>query len=148
MPSIILFPACSLKHFSFCKSSRIGNAQIPEESLGERREGCSWWEVVRKERGQGEEGSGHGRTVRRGAEHKSSREPALLGAVNQDICKCEGLRGWKRASSIPALCIPHLTTVLSTPVATSSWSHLLLCSLWACISARYKPTAAGGSWEV
>lgn len=40
--SIILFPTVVLKHFSFCKSSQIGNARIPEESLGERRKGCSW----------------------------------------------------------------------------------------------------------
>ena len=101
--------------------------------------------------GGGEEGMGAGgrglwpwQDSEKGAEHKSSREPGLLVAVKQDICNCEGLR----ASSIPVFCIPHLTTVLSIPVATSSWSHLLLCSLWACISARYNPMAAGGSWEV
>lgn len=140
--SIIFFPSTDLKHFSFCKSSQIGNAQIPEESLGGRR---SHWEEEGRDAaggsgeeglGAGEEGSGYGRTVRRGVEHKSSREPALLGAVNWVICNCEGLRGWKRASSIPALCIPHLTTVLSISVATFRWSHLLLCSLWAFISAK------------
>lgn len=103
---------------------------------GRKKEGMQLGGVVRKDWGQGEEGSGYGRTVRRGVEHKSSRELALLGAVNWDICNCEGLRGWKRASSIPALCVPHLTTVLSISVATFRWSHLLLCSIWAFISAK------------
>lgn len=43
-----------LKHFSFCKSSQIGNAQIPEESLGERRMGCSCGEVVQPGWGWGQ----------------------------------------------------------------------------------------------
>lgn len=76
--SIISFPVTVLKHFSFCKGSQIGNAQILEESLRERMKGCSWSEVVRKERGQGEEGPGLGRTVRSEAEHDSSRVPEIL----------------------------------------------------------------------
>jgi len=53
------------KRLSFCKCSWIGNAQIPEESLGERRKGCSWEEVVRKEWGQGEESSGRAQKQQR-----------------------------------------------------------------------------------
>lgn len=98
--------------------------------------------------GLGTECSGHGRTVRRGAVHKSGREMSIPGTVKQDICNCEGLRGWKRASSILALCILHLTKVLSIPVSTSGWAHLLLCPLWASIIARHSPMAAGSSWEV
>lgn len=35
--------------------------------------------------GTGRMGSGHGRVMRNGAEHKSIREPAFLGAVNEDV---------------------------------------------------------------
>lgn len=57
--SIIFFPSTDLKHFSFCKSSQIGNAQIPEESLGGRR---SHWEEEGRDAagGSGEEGLGAG----------------------------------------------------------------------------------------
>lgn len=37
------------------------------------------------EEGMGRMGSGHGRAGRKGAEHKSIREPAFLGVVNEDV---------------------------------------------------------------
>lgn len=116
--SIILFPVIVVMHFFFRESSQIGNAQILEESLGERMKGwggkegkrAKLWEV---------------RQNMAAAEQQNFYE--LLSWTSVIV------RDWEDGKEhlLYQYCVCLiLTTVASIPVATSSWSHLLLCSLW------------------